>query len=283
MNAVYSAILLLLLDGVYSYSKFGRKCDDIGCASNEECVMASKPCSYFDRKDECGEYPTCKRVDNGARTCNTYVCPPSKVCKMDGGIPKCFDDSSKIGKVPLYDTSNLNNKYEGHGAQSQPSAPSGNYNPSAPVASGGSLYPNIGGANGYQGGYNNPGYQQPAGGVQRPMGNYGGYQQPSNTYGGYPSSGSYPGTNNNRPAGGYNQQGAGGYYPGGYTGQGGYNRPQQQPGGYGAYGSNAGYGNNGYGTKGNTGSSFTDSLKDALKKIGILIIVSHCISQNYWR
>lgn len=40
-------------------------------------------------------YPTCKRVDNGVRTCETYVCPPSKVCKIDGGIPKCFDDSSK--------------------------------------------------------------------------------------------------------------------------------------------------------------------------------------------
>ncbi|XP_045476707.1 prisilkin-39-like isoform X1 [Harmonia axyridis] len=297
MNAFQCAILIFaLLESVHSYSKFGRKCDDIGCASNEECVMASKPCSYFDRKDECGEYPTCKKVGNGVKSCDNYVCPPSKVCKMDGGIPKCFDDSSKIGKVPLYDTSNLNGQ----------SHPSGNYNPSAPSASGGSLYPNIRpDGNTHNTGYNNPGYQQPAGGVQRPMGNYGGYQQPSNNYGGYqqpsnnyggyPASGGYPGYNN-RPAGGYVQQN------GGY---GGYNRAQQQPAapsgyyvagagyqqpspnyGYGSnnnrypndgYGySQGGYGNNNYGynqngqnrPKGNSGSSFTDSLKDALKKIG---------------
>lgn len=144
---------------------------------------------------------------------------------------KCIIFCVPVGKVPVYDTSNLNNKYDSHNGHSQPSAPSSNYNPSAPVSSGGSLYPNIGANSNHQGGYNNPSYPQPSSGIQRPMGNYGGYQQPSNSYGGYPSSGNYPGYN--RPAGGYGQQnpGYGGYNQGGYNSQSGYNRPQQQPAG----------------------------------------------------
>ncbi|KAL3273535.1 hypothetical protein HHI36_014973 [Cryptolaemus montrouzieri] len=204
-----------------------------------------------------------------------------------------------LGSVPLYDTSNINNRYDGH---NNPSAPNtGGYNPNAPSAprNEGSIYPNLGGSgsnygqNGYrpQGGYPNTGYQQPGG--------YNGYQQPG--YGGY-NPNSRPtgyGQQNTYGSNGYNQgqnrpqQGVpDGYYVAGAGYQqpasGGYgsnNNKYHNPGygynqgnqGYGAYG-NAGYGNNGYGQnaygqnrrgQGNSaGTTITDSIKDALKKIG---------------
>ncbi|KAF2887131.1 hypothetical protein ILUMI_19042, partial [Ignelater luminosus] len=68
---------------------YGRTCQDIGCPSNEVCVMQEDPCSRNKRAD-CGTYPTCKRVSNALPTCATYACPPTQVCRIDGGQPKCF-------------------------------------------------------------------------------------------------------------------------------------------------------------------------------------------------
>lgn len=48
------------------FSEFGRTCKDIGCLSQETCVMAHESCSYSQRDGkDCGSYPTCKRNPNG--------------------------------------------------------------------------------------------------------------------------------------------------------------------------------------------------------------------------
>ncbi|CAH0564271.1 unnamed protein product [Brassicogethes aeneus] len=281
---VYSAIILVLgcyISSSKAYSKYGRSCKDIGCRSNEVCVMENDPCSYYQRQNECGAYPTCKKTTSGSPTCATFVCPPGNVCKMSGDNPKCVEDTSKRGHVG-YDTSSLD-------SQVQPAQPGQPQQPSAPVlpSNGGSVYPNIptrgettprpnvrpqsNGGGGYRGGSIGSGYPgQPSGYPAQPSGYP---SQPS----GYPSQ--YPG--------GYPQQGGAGYQ-GGYNGyQGGYQQPggypqggYQQPGGYpqGGYqgGSSGGYpynsNSNQYGNKygqKSSGSSFSDTFSNTLKNLGL--------------
>ncbi|RZB40216.1 SSXT [Asbolus verrucosus] len=221
--------------------------------------METDPCSYYQRKDECGSYPTCKKSNNaGPRTCANYVCPPTKICKMDGGTPKCLDDNSKVDRVG-YDTSELKNPNDQPG--------------------GGSLYPNLrngettprpnigyqGGGQGYQGGQIGSGYPgQPR--PNYPQQNY--PQQP------YPRQGGYPGYN------GYNQQG--GYQ--GYPQQGGYPNnyynnqryPNNYQGGYNPYGQqNRNPQNNGSG-------GIVDSLTNALKKYGLFYMIVACYYHRIW-
>ncbi|KAL1497892.1 hypothetical protein ABEB36_008778 [Hypothenemus hampei] len=253
-------VFLSTLNLGQSYTKYGRSCKDIGCPGNQECVMQTDPCSYYQRQGECGSYPTCQRKSgSSSRTCATYVCPPSQVCKMDGNTPKCFNDASKSGHVG-YDTQ----------AASAPLDP--NQAPSAPPAEhggGSNLYPQIPkgettprpnvrpaevGGQGYQGGQigsGYPGYPQQSNGYPQ-QGNYGrgGYPQGGYPQGGYPQ-GYYP-------QGGYNQGGQ--QYPGGY--QNGYNPYQQPP-------------------PRNSGSSITDKISEGLKKIGLFyLLLSHYLS---WR
>jgi len=42
------------------FSEYGRTCKDIGCRTDETCVMAEDPCT--DYTDKCGRYPTCRRT-----------------------------------------------------------------------------------------------------------------------------------------------------------------------------------------------------------------------------
>lgn len=245
-----------------SFTKYGRSCKDIGCPSNQQCVMETDPCSYYQRQGECGAYPTCKKLGSStARTCATYVCPPSQVCKMDGDTPKCINDASKSGHVG-YDTH----------AAAAPLDP--NQAPSAPPANGGSnLYPAVprgettprpnvgyqpsGGGAGYQGGRIGSGYPGYNAGNTQQGGGYpqqGGY--PQGGYQGYPQGG--------YAQGGYAQGGQAGYPQGGY--QGGYNPQgnQQYPNGYNPYQQQ-------YPQK-SSGSSLSDKITAGIKTIGTSLL-----------
>ncbi|XP_076249914.1 uncharacterized protein LOC143189116 [Rhynchophorus ferrugineus] len=246
---IFTALLTFAFEGD-CYTKYGRSCKDIGCPSNQKCVMETDPCSYYQRQGECGQYPTCKKIQSGERTCANFVCPPSQVCQMDGGHPKCIADASKSGHVG-YDTHSAN-------------SPVNNDSPSAPPANNGNIYPQIPhgettprpnvrpaypGGSGYQGGQIGSGYPGQSGG--------------------YPSqSGGYPGQ-----AGGYPQGGYQGYPQGGYQGypQGGYNQGgyQQYPGGY-----QNNYNPYQYPQK-SSGSSITDQITQGLKQIGLFYILVH--------
>ncbi|EFA08486.2 annexin A7 isoform X1 [Tribolium castaneum] len=237
------AFMLACLELGESYSKYGRTCKDIGCLTNEVCVMETDPCSYYQRQNECGSYPTCKKMDNaGPPTCKSYVCPPTKVCRMDGATPKCVDDHSKVGRVG-YDTTELKSADQ----------PSGNIYPNLPRGET-TPRPNIGyqgpPGQGYQGGQIGSGY--PGQAKPYPQG------YPQQTYPQQP----YPGYN------GYNNQQGG--YRGGYPQQNGYPNynyngqyPNNYQGGYNPYGQNR-YGQN----SGASSGGFVDSLTSALKKYG---------------
>lgn len=54
------------IDRVVFISEYGRSCNDIGCRSNEECVMAEDPCPLY-RPTECGRYPTCSPKNSGGK------------------------------------------------------------------------------------------------------------------------------------------------------------------------------------------------------------------------
>jgi len=244
------AIIAACLNLGESYSKYGRSCKDIGCLSNEVCVMETDPCSYYQRQNECGSYPTCKKMANsGPRSCSTYVCPPTKVCKMDGSTPKCVDDHSQASRVG-YDTSANNDQAQG--GNLYPNIPRGETTPR----------PNIGyqpaGGQGYQGGQVGSGYpgqsrpgsypQQPSQYPQQPYPGYNGYPGQQGGYGGYPQQGGgYP-----QQGGGYPQQGGGGY-PTNYNNQRYPNNP---------------YGQNRYGGQSSSSGGIVDSITNALKRYG---------------
>lgn len=267
---------------VYSFTKYGRNCQDIGCPTTEECIMKTDPCSFYSRQGECGSYPTCERKANNVRSCKTYVCPPTKVCLMDRDTPKCVDDSSKAGHVG-YETSGntnyLSQKPNNNGGNLYPhlakseTTPRPNVN--RPVNSGGyqggqieSGYPGGQVGSGYLGGQVGSGYPGGQVGSGYPGGQVGSaYPQqvnyPRQTYpqgqGNYPQN--YPQTNHQPypQQSGYPQQGN---YPGypqgqrvnGYQQYGGY--PQQQ--------------NYGQTQKPNSGSgsSISDKITNGLKSIG---------------
>lgn len=46
---------------LFSSAEYGRTCKDIGCRSDEACVMAEDPCTGY--SDKCGRYPTCRRTN----------------------------------------------------------------------------------------------------------------------------------------------------------------------------------------------------------------------------
>jgi len=272
-------ITIFVIDAAMGYNKYGRTCKDIGCLPSEACVMAEDPCSYG-RQDQCGFYPTCQKKTNAVSDCNTFICPPTMICRMDGSTPKCVQDPSQKNNGSPYDTK----------AQ-QPSAPSAPPAPSAPI------YPQLPGqtttrapiynpgaypsGNGYQGGSVGSGYPgYPSSGGSYP--NYPSSGGAGGSYPGYPSNGgnAYPGYP--QSGGGYPQSGGSGYpgysgYPGsnGYNGYPGYNQGQN-------YGSNnpyAGYGgSNKYGSTNQQKPASSDSnplfdkLSSTLKNIGSNIL-----------
>lgn len=106
-------------------TEYGRTCKDIGCRSNEVCVMAEDPCSIQSR-DHCGRYPTCARSgESGSKlnillsliinkyfltinhyivniftglTCTTMICSSGQYCKTVDGRPKCVNTSPDLGE-----------------------------------------------------------------------------------------------------------------------------------------------------------------------------------------
>ncbi|XP_072381331.1 uncharacterized protein [Diabrotica undecimpunctata] len=305
MNLFQFAIFLGYFSIGYCYTKYGRSCKDIGCPSSQECVMATDPCSYYHRQGECGSYPTCQRVSSGPRTCATYVCPPTKVCKMDGDTPKCVDDVGKVGHVGYETSGNTNylsqNGNNGHNGNLYPNLPRGETTPRSnvnrPVSSGGyqggqvgSGYPGGQVGSGYPGGQVGSGYPGGQVGSGYPGGQVGsGYPgyTPQGSYPrqgypqqGYPQQGNYPqGYPQGYPQQGYPQSG----YPQGYPQQGNYPRqtvyPQQS--GYPQQGAYPGYnqgnqrqtGYQQYGgypqtSKPSSGTSISDKITNGLKSIG---------------
>lgn len=65
IKVLYGGLILQLLFTIavpLPYNKYGRQCSDIGCLSNQVCVMAYDSCSLSQREgSECGRYPTCKK------------------------------------------------------------------------------------------------------------------------------------------------------------------------------------------------------------------------------
>jgi hypothetical protein len=93
--AIFLAILFTATNAV-PYSKYGRTCKDIGCRSDEVCVMAEDPCSGY-RQDSCGRYPTCQRTSNGGESCTTKICPSGQYCKTENGRPTCVNTTPGLG------------------------------------------------------------------------------------------------------------------------------------------------------------------------------------------
>uniref|UniRef100_A0A1Y1MF18 Follistatin-like domain-containing protein n=1 Tax=Photinus pyralis TaxID=7054 RepID=A0A1Y1MF18_PHOPY len=303
------SILVVVVTLADAYSKYGRTCQDIGCLSNEVCVLKEKTCTTYNR-DECGTYPTCEKMSNVVASCEKYVCPPSQICKMDGSRPRCYDnpavstnrehkrpvesyqpispDSENMPNAPVF-PSNPNSHYPSNPNYPQQPAINPHY-PQQPA-----INPNYPQQPGQYPGYPNSGvYPQlpPSGrqttprpnvyqpGQQYPIGG-GGYTggQVGSGYPGYPMQGANvpPRQGGGYPVqgGGYPVQGAG--YPGypGYTNTGsrypvgGSGYPSQ--GGY--YPAQGSYGNTGY--RQNTGSnspSFLDKITDSLKTLGTKIL-----------
>lgn len=268
MKTLISILLLAIAVRLGNgFSKYGRTCKDIGCLSNEQCTMAEDPCSYYNR-DECGMYPTCQKVSSAAATCATFVCPPTKTCRMDGSTPKCVDDDRASSSNTFSNNNPLPSDGNGNGNGYHPPPPiypqiPGQTTTRAPAYRPNGGYPSSGG--GYQGGQIGSGYPG-SGGYPAQNGGYPNYP-------GYPSNGGYPsGGSGGYPAGYPSQGGSGSRYPSsGYpSSSGGSGYPSYNSGGYGGYNYNSKVNqNNPYGSGGVTTSNpLLDGLKNTLKAYG---------------
>uniref|UniRef100_A0ABD2W5V1 Uncharacterized protein n=1 Tax=Trichogramma kaykai TaxID=54128 RepID=A0ABD2W5V1_9HYME len=101
--------LLVLADAV-PYSKYGRSCRDIGCRSDEVCVMAEDPCGSYTQRDSCGRYPTCQRSNSGGESCTTKLCPSGTYCKTENGRPTCVNTTPGLGDGMFSENENTENK-----------------------------------------------------------------------------------------------------------------------------------------------------------------------------
>ncbi|XP_036147823.1 prisilkin-39-like isoform X2 [Monomorium pharaonis] len=92
-NFFFGALLIIAVipDGA-SYNKYGRTCKDIGCRSDEMCVMAEDPCTAY--TDKCGRYPTCRKISDSS--CTSMVCGENEYCKSENGAPKCVRKSTGL-------------------------------------------------------------------------------------------------------------------------------------------------------------------------------------------
>ncbi|XP_018050074.1 PREDICTED: protein rtoA-like isoform X3 [Atta colombica] len=83
-------LIIALIPDAASYNKYGRTCKDIGCRTDETCVMAEDPCT--DYTDKCGRYPTCRRTSD--ISCTSMVCGENEYCKSENGAPRCVRKST---------------------------------------------------------------------------------------------------------------------------------------------------------------------------------------------
>ncbi|XP_011864858.1 PREDICTED: prespore protein Dp87-like isoform X2 [Vollenhovia emeryi] len=203
----WALLLIAIIPNAASYNKYGRTCKDIGCRSDETCVMAEDPCTGY--TDKCGRYPTCRRTSDAS--CTSMVCGENEYCKSENGAPKCVrkstgleNDDMRTRTVPKRqtsyptetDTRGSSDTFKNSDGQSSPARSSG--------------YPSSG-SSGY-----------PSSGSSRYPSSQSGY--PSSGSSGYPSSGSsnYP----SRESSGY-PTGSG--YPGGNSGSSGYPDNSRNP------------------------------------------------------
>ncbi|XP_012271815.1 prisilkin-39 [Orussus abietinus] len=273
-------LLIVCLAGATPYSKYGRSCKDIGCLSNEVCIMAEDPCTLYSQ-NQCGRYPTCKKMSQaGALSCTTMICPSGQYCKTEDGKPTC------VNQVPnsVYDLFaeyvDVENRIL-RKRQSEPEGivvtgtletskksdyPAGSGYPSSGSSSSG--YPK---SSGYPaGGSSSSGYPKSSG---YPAGS--GYPSSSRSSSGYPGSGSsgYPGYPSTEASAkkasassvnsGYPGSGSSGY-PGsgssGYPGSGSSGYPGSKSSGY------PGSGSSGYPSSGSSGYPGYPSNEPAMSR-----------------
>lgn len=86
-------LIIALIPDAASYNKYGRTCKDIGCRTDETCVMVEDPCTGY--TDKCGRYPTCRRTSDVS--CTSMVCGENEYCKSENGAPKCVRKSTGFG------------------------------------------------------------------------------------------------------------------------------------------------------------------------------------------
>ncbi|XP_071569357.1 uncharacterized protein [Temnothorax nylanderi] len=97
LNFFSGALLLIaIVPDAASYNKYGRTCKDIGCRSDETCVMAEDPCTGY--TDKCGRYPTCRKTSDAS--CTSMVCGGNEYCKSENGAPKCVRKSTGLALPP---------------------------------------------------------------------------------------------------------------------------------------------------------------------------------------
>ncbi|KAK9703051.1 hypothetical protein QE152_g29573 [Popillia japonica] len=303
MKSLYPILFTILFYFKYgeAFSKYGRSCNDIGCPSNQECVMAETPCSYYSRENECGMYPTCRKISsNSAPSCSGYVCPPTKKCAIDGGEPKCVDDP-QANTPGNHNANKAYQSYDTENTNGQPSAPAqpnpypilpGQTTTRAPIRR-----PGLSGGGGYQGGNIGSGYPGQSGGgyqggnIGSGYPGQGGYQggsagsgYPSNT-GGYPQQGhpqqgypqqGYP--QQGYPQQGYPQQGYNGYQPGYQQGSYNYNnkKPSQSSGSNPIYDTVKNNYNNKKPSQSSGSNPIYDTVKNTLAQYGLF-----CLLVNY--
>ncbi|XP_058797769.1 uncharacterized protein LOC131667993 isoform X3 [Phymastichus coffea] len=96
MNVAVVLAIVLAAASAAPYSKFGRSCQDIGCRSDEKCIMAEEPCSYGHQRDQCGRYPTCQRINSGGESCTTKICSSGQYCRTENGRPTCVNTNAGL-------------------------------------------------------------------------------------------------------------------------------------------------------------------------------------------
>ncbi|XP_077266424.1 uncharacterized protein LOC143899757 isoform X2 [Temnothorax americanus] len=224
LNFFSGALLLIaIVPDAASYNKYGRTCKDIGCRSDETCVMAEDPCTGY--TDKCGRYPTCRKTSDAS--CTSMVCGGNEYCKSENGAPKCVrkstgleNDQTRTRTVPKRQTS-YPTETETHGSSDTSN--------------------------------NSDGQSYPA----RTLGYPSGSGYPGNS--GYPSSGSSRAPDStNQPRSGYPSSDSAGYSPSrssGYPSSGSSGYPSGRSSGYPSSGS-SGYpssGSSGYPSSGSSG------------------------------
>ncbi|XP_071626460.1 uncharacterized protein [Temnothorax longispinosus] len=261
LNFFSGALLLIaIVPDAASYNKYGRTCKDIGCRSDETCVMAEDPCTGY--TDKCGRYPTCRKTSDAS--CTSMVCGGNEYCKSENGAPKCVrkstgleNDQMRTRTVPKRQTS-YPTEAETHGSSDTSNNSDGQSYPARSLG-----YPS---GSGYPGnsGYPSSGSSRAPDSTNQPRSGYpssdsAGYS-PSRSSG-YPSSGSsgYPSSGSS----GYPSSGSSGYSPSrssGYPSSGSSGYPSSGSPGYPSSGS-SGYPSqsSGYPSSGSSGYPLSGS------------------------
>ncbi|XP_018339980.1 PREDICTED: protein rtoA-like isoform X3 [Trachymyrmex septentrionalis] len=196
-------LIIALIPDAASYNKYGRTCKDIGCRTDETCVMAEDPCTGY--TDKCGRYPTCRRTSDVG--CTSMVCGENEYCKSENGAPRCvrkstgLENEMRTRTIPKRQTS-YPTASETHGSSD---TPKNSDDQSYPARSG---YPS---SSGYPGSsYPNSGSSRASDSSNQPQSGY-----PSSQSSGYPNSGSgYPSSGSS----GYPASGSSGYPASGSSG-----------------------------------------------------------------